>query len=441
MAGAPTNVAIVLCDTLRRDVLDVYGGTVSTRPLLEALGNRAIVYTGYSNSFWTVPSHFSLFTGLQVDRHGVHEGPNRNTLMSVSGLGRSFSGHTLASELKRRGFYTIGFSANSLVSYISGLNKGFECLAVNDSWLIYGPLFTPIIALNNLKIIEELGAKHRGRLKYLSAFLDILKNKGVSGAASITALYFKVRLLRALSDYVADKGYTDAISTVLWDVKGEPFLLFVNIMEAHEPYYYNDPYFINNAKWDYKIISCARCVRREFKGYLKGASTCVRAAAEIANVLRSKGLLGRTLFIFTSDHGQEFAEHGAIGHNSGHLYEENIGIPIIVKPPEGMKLSRSDCYVGLHELYGLAMAAASGDREWAPSCGPGLAESYEAVAPDPNAGRGIRRVAVFLGRHKAVFRLNDDKVEEVAEAGRPLDLGSDKAKGVIDELRGHLPSS
>ncbi|MGC9113421.1 sulfatase-like hydrolase/transferase, partial [Acidilobus sp.] len=385
MAGTPANVAIVLCDTLRRDVLDVYGGPVSTRPLLEALGNRFVVYTGYSNSFWTVPSHFSLFTGLPVNRHGIHEGPNRTTIMSVSELGRSFSGGTLASELRRRGFYTMGFSANGLVSYISGLNKGFECFAVDDSWLVSRLLFSPIIPPDGLKIIEELREKHRGRLKYLSAFLDVLRNKGVSSAISIAALYFKVWLIWALSGYIADKGYTDAVTTVFWGVKGEPFLLFINLMETHEPYYFN-------SKFDYEHIRCARCVKREFKGYLKGAYTCVRAAAEIANILRSKGLLDRTLFILTSDHGQEFAEHGALSHLSDHLYEENIGIPIIVKPPEGMKLPRSDCYVGLHELHGLAMAAASGDREWAPSCGPGLAESYEAVWPDPNAGKGIRRV-------------------------------------------------
>ena len=54
---------------------------------------------------------------------------------------------------------------------------------------------------------------------------------------------------------------------------------------------------------------------------------------------------------------------------------------------ERLELSASSCYVGLLELYGLAVAAASGERRWSPSCGPGLAESYEAIVPDPAAKR------------------------------------------------------
>ena len=36
------NLVMVLCDTLRRNALDVYGGPVSTGPLLEALGARQL---------------------------------------------------------------------------------------------------------------------------------------------------------------------------------------------------------------------------------------------------------------------------------------------------------------------------------------------------------------------------------------------------------------
>ena len=54
------------------------------------------------------------------------------------------------------------------------------------------------------------------------------------------------------------------------------------------------------------------------------------------------------------------------------------------------------CYVGLHELYGLAV-------------------------PDPEAGGGVRRIAVFKGDRKAAYRLEggDPVIEEVAVAGRP----------------------
>lgn len=43
----------------------------------------------------------------------------------------------------------------------------------------------------------------------------------------------------------------------------------------------------------------------------------------------------------TSDHGEEFGEHGRIGHPA-HLYDENIHVPLIIHHPssKGKRLSR-----------------------------------------------------------------------------------------------------
>ena len=48
--------------------------------------------------------------------------------------------------------------------------------------------------------------------------------------------------------------------------------------------------------------------------------------------LRSRGLSGNTLIIVTSDHGEEFLEHGRWGH--GHdLYQEQLHVPLIITGP------------------------------------------------------------------------------------------------------------
>jgi arylsulfatase A-like enzyme len=48
--------------------------------------------------------------------------------------------------------------------------------------------------------------------------------------------------------------------------------------------------------------------------------------------LKAQGLYDETLIVFTADHGEEFQEHGGWWHGTT-LYEEQIGVPLIVKYP------------------------------------------------------------------------------------------------------------
>lgn len=55
--------------------------------------------------------------------------------------------------------------------------------------------------------------------------------------------------------------------------------------------------------------------------------------------LRETGRWDGALVIVTSDHGEEFVEHGATGH-SIQLYEEVVRVPLIVKFPSGSRWAR-----------------------------------------------------------------------------------------------------
>jgi arylsulfatase A-like enzyme len=50
--------------------------------------------------------------------------------------------------------------------------------------------------------------------------------------------------------------------------------------------------------------------------------------------LKRRGLYDDTLIVLTADHGEEFHEHGGWWHGTT-LYDEQIGVPLIVKPPTG----------------------------------------------------------------------------------------------------------
>ncbi len=55
--------------------------------------------------------------------------------------------------------------------------------------------------------------------------------------------------------------------------------------------------------------------------------------------LKRRGLYDRTLVVLTADHGEEFHEHGGWWHGTT-LYDEQIHVPLIVKPAGAHALAR-----------------------------------------------------------------------------------------------------
>ena len=53
--------------------------------------------------------------------------------------------------------------------------------------------------------------------------------------------------------------------------------------------------------------------------------------------LEERDLLDRTVVVFTADHGEEFGEHGGLGHFT--LYEEVLRIPLVVRSPRAGPLT------------------------------------------------------------------------------------------------------
>ena len=75
------NIILIVLDTLRKDVLSMYGGNAYT-PNLNEFAKDAVVFPNpVAPSPWTVPSHMSFFTGKYVIEHGVHENNERNRQM------------------------------------------------------------------------------------------------------------------------------------------------------------------------------------------------------------------------------------------------------------------------------------------------------------------------------------------------------------------------
>jgi hypothetical protein len=113
----------------------------------------------------------------------------------------------------------------------------------------------------------------------------------------------------------ADEVFDSARKAIGNLPSGERFLCFLHLMDVH-----NDLWKKENG------VDFGNSPRDLYDNNL---SYIDRALGRFVSWLKQEGLYGRTVILFTSDHGEQFWEHGASLH--GHtLYEEEIRIPIIL---------------------------------------------------------------------------------------------------------------
>ena len=99
-SGERPNLVVISVDALAARHLELYGYTRNTAPNLSEFAEQAVVFPdAYSQSSWTLPSHASMFTGLEPLSHGA--------ITEQSVLDKRH--HTLAEVLRNAGYYTAAF--------------------------------------------------------------------------------------------------------------------------------------------------------------------------------------------------------------------------------------------------------------------------------------------------------------------------------------------
>jgi choline-sulfatase len=113
----PRNLLVITLDTMRADRLPPYGaGDLRTPTLSRLAAEGAIFDQAFASVPLTLPSHASLFTGLQPPRLGVRD--NAGAPVPQSAL-------TLAEMLEARGMKTGAVLASGVLAPGRGLEQGF----------------------------------------------------------------------------------------------------------------------------------------------------------------------------------------------------------------------------------------------------------------------------------------------------------------------------
>lgn len=118
LRGPKWNVLIVTFDTTRADRIGAYGHAGARTPAIDGLAHQGVLFErAYATAPMTLPSHATMFTGLQPPEHGlVTNGKGRLPEELV----------TLAEILSGRGYQTGAFTASFVLDSKFGLEQGFD---------------------------------------------------------------------------------------------------------------------------------------------------------------------------------------------------------------------------------------------------------------------------------------------------------------------------
>lgn len=340
------NVILIVLDTARADSIGASVGGRPLTPALDNLGASGLVFReAISTSCWTLPSHFSIFTGLYGREHGVMT--ERARLSSEI--------RTLPEILSDAGYRTAAFSSNVLVSRRFGFERGF----------------------GRFEEMFRRGKSRRGLSKRLA-------------------------LLRRMLGFIDDGAHQVNQLAAEWASSvEEPFLLFLNYMEAHQPLF--PPARIAEALgWKLPSLLTLHRLRKIFDrkellfaGKLHVADEdfetmrrlqqCETAYLDekVGELLgRLEDRLDRTLVVVCSDHGELFGEvvwrqARLIDHHYS-LSDPLVRVPLIVKLPGREQGRTVDGEVQLHDIYATVLdicgiggerrssrSLLDGTREWA----------------------------------------------------------------------------
>jgi arylsulfatase A-like enzyme len=300
------NVLIIIADTLRADHLSPYGYTRDTTPYLTQLAQQGVLFeNAIAPSSWTLPSHAAMLTGLYPHRNGVQVYADR-----LSG-----SIPTLGDAMETRGYRTAAFSANyNFFSRDYGFVHGFTHFEEYDQTI--GGI------LEKVPLSEFI-------LKELSQF----------------TIGFKTAFFGVENAPNAGKIDEDALN---WIENGRrPFFVVLNYIDVHAPVLPAEPYlhmYTANTKARTESLYFERDCENgkhpscdadqpQFLDVYDGATRYVDdSVRRLLSQLSERGMMQNTIVVFTSDHGQEFGDHGLYGHGRS-LYRQVIQVPLIIWKP------------------------------------------------------------------------------------------------------------
>lgn len=358
-APAP-NVILVVIDTLRADHLGAWGYERPTSPRLDLLAEQGVTMSRFfANASWTRQDMAAKVTGRYAREVGVYEERYDRLPADVT---------TLAERLQQAGWVTLGVTSNPNLNALFGFDQGF------DGWVDSDVVF---------KFMPETGDKR----SFHSRRNPLLEADEVTGQAL------------AQVDAHADR------------LRTAPLHLQVVYIDPHYPYSPPAEHLQAVGGGDDRVS--------RYDGEIRQADAAVGA---LLDGLRDRGLMGDTLVIVTSDHGEGLGDHPGVPKaalHGYHLYDSNLHVPFLAVHPElpaGRRVdtlaSSIDLLPTVLDFVGLEVPAGVRGRSLVPLWrGEGGLDRPERVFAETDF-RYVDKVAVRTPEHKLVRNLDSAAFQE-----------------------------
>jgi len=269
------NVILITIDTLRADMLRSYGSKANLTPHIDSLKDNIVIF---KNSHATGPYTQASFQGILASEYYLEYGKekklNKNKIL-------------ISEPLKSQGIHTVGFHSNAQLSYFFGYNKGWE--------VFYDSMKDDVSDMYPFIRGAEINNKVKG----------FLTNFNFS-----KPLFLWVHYMDVHEPYIAEGKYLSKIDPNIKLSKEEMFSLFKNTILPRD-------------------ISDKDKVGTLRSLYMAKVAETDRYLKELFDIFGSHNLLDNSTIIITSDHGDEFLEHGGLSHD-GKMYAELINVPFLV---------------------------------------------------------------------------------------------------------------
>jgi len=283
-SGKGKNIILMVVDALRADHLSVYGYERSTTPNLSLMSENAVIFeNALAQSSWTIPSTATIFTGQYAYTHGLYDAFHWCLIPGID----TFTEHLLLS-----GWTTSAFVANKLISDDNNFTKGFESF---------------------------LEIPYSSAAQLNRAFLNWVDNN------SDKRFFSYIHYMDPHKPYAAPGDYFNYFNKQI-NKPDQPFLL--------------SEVFIDELSGFMKSLDHPASYEKDMNDDLKNLINQLvdlydseilywdEMLASLSKELKTRGLLDDTIIIITSDHGEEFMEHGFLEHGQS-LHRELLHVPLI----------------------------------------------------------------------------------------------------------------
>jgi hypothetical protein len=363
------NILVYLIDTLRYDKFDFYNKKTSCKtPNISAFAKDATIFdAAYDNENWTKPSTASILTGLYPDTHKAKEDTSKLPV----------GAKMISQHFKSNSFKTGSFLANGYVSDAFGFKKGWD---------------------------------------------------------------YYVNYIREKKNTNADRVVKDALKWI-GENKDDRFFAYVHTIDPHVPYSppqkwremywkreYDGPIKPQSTGQQLADIKTKKLeVNNQDKRYLEAlydgeTSFNDHAFGELVKGLKDAGVYEDTAIVIISDHGEEFWDHGSVGH--GHsLYEEMVRSPLIVRYPNKAPVGRRLDHVVTMVDLAPTLFELSGIEGHEALEGKSFVDTFDGIGdPHPRIG-----VSDFLYRKKSV-RVGPYKWVTIGRGGQLFNVVEDRGE-------------